>query len=83
MSLDEKTRAKIAHPNNPNENFDHLKIECRAKDKIHPHDAFAEELFNKMRTVKFHTFINKVFLLFRSHSKVIQVILHSMKVVNV
>lgn len=51
MSLDEKTRGKIAHPNNPNENFDHLKIECRAKDKVHQHDAFTEELFNRMRTV--------------------------------
>lgn len=63
MSLDEKTRSKIAHPNNPNENFDHMRIECRAKDKIHYHDTFAEELFHKMRTVTSDHFLHQIFLL--------------------
>jgi len=52
MGLDDRTRAKIAHPNSPDANFDHLKIECRAKDKQHHHEAFSEQLFNIMKSVK-------------------------------
>jgi hypothetical protein len=52
MSLDDKTRAKIVDPNNPDENFDHLKIECRAKDKHNQHEGFGDQLINIMKSVK-------------------------------
>jgi hypothetical protein len=52
MSLDDKTRAKIIHPNNLDDNFDHLKIECRAKDKHNQHEEFGDQLFNIMKSVK-------------------------------
>jgi len=60
MSLDDKTRAKIIHPNILDENFDHLKIECRAKDKHNQHEGFSDQLFNIMKSVKH--IITKIFL---------------------
>ncbi|CAF3435085.1 unnamed protein product [Rotaria socialis] len=53
MALDEPTRAEILHASDNEDNFDHLKIECRAKDKNHPHEAFGENLFNIMKTISF------------------------------
>ncbi len=50
MGLDESIRSKIIQSD---ENFEHLKIECRAKDKRHQHEAFSEQLFNIMKSVKF------------------------------
>jgi hypothetical protein len=52
MALDEITRSKIVHPNATDENFDHLKIECRARDKQEQHVPFGEQLFNIMKSVK-------------------------------
>lgn len=52
MALDEKTRGKIVQASNPDENFDHLKIECRTQDKNHQHDAFGDQLLNTMKSVK-------------------------------
>lgn len=52
MNLDEKTRAKIVYSNNPDENFDHLKIECRSKNKNHQHEGFGNQLLDEMKRVK-------------------------------
>jgi len=52
MALDETIRAKIVHPNNTVEKFDHLKIECRAAEKQHQHEGFGEKLFDIMKSVK-------------------------------
>ena len=51
MMLDDATREKIVHINDTDENFDHLKIECRAKDKPSPHQTFGELLFRTMKSV--------------------------------
>jgi len=76
MGLDEARRAKIVQPNNPNENFDHLKIECRTEDKHHQHEAFGDQLLNIMKSVKNKLLkkIKKIFFFFSFHLKVIQVI---------
>ncbi len=55
MSLDDKKRTKIIGSNNPDENFDHLKIECRAKDKRNQHEGFGDDLFNIMKSVKINS----------------------------
>jgi hypothetical protein len=52
VGLDESIRARMIHPNNPDDNFDYLKIECRAKDKQHQHEAFSEQLFKIMKSVR-------------------------------
>lgn len=52
MALDETTRNKIVQPNNTDDNFDHLKIACRAADKQYQHEGFGEKLFNIMKSVK-------------------------------
>lgn len=51
VNLDEVARAEVVHAGEDDDNFDHLKIECRAKDKNHPHEAFGESLFNIMKAV--------------------------------
>lgn len=52
MALDESTRSEIAHPSGTDDSFEHLRIECRGKDKNHQHDAFGELLFNTMKSVR-------------------------------
>ncbi len=61
MGLDDKTRAKIVQPNNPDENFDHLKIECRTQDKHHQHEAFGDQLFHIMKSVKINSNFSNTF----------------------
>jgi hypothetical protein len=51
MSLDDRTRAKIVDADSIDENFDHLKIDCRAKGKQRSHEPFGEKLFQKMKSV--------------------------------
>jgi len=51
MSLDDRTRAKIVDADSIDENFDHLKIDCRAKGKQRSHEPFGEQLFQKMKSV--------------------------------
>ena len=51
MSLDDQTRAQIADPDLIDDNFDHLKIECRAKGKQRSHESFGERLFQAMKSV--------------------------------
>ncbi len=53
MSLDNQTRLKIVDPQSMDDNFDHLKIQCRLKGNQPQHESFGEELFNKMKSVKF------------------------------
>ena len=50
-SLDPKTRSKIVHSNETNQNFHHLRVQCRAKDRYGTHDEFSEQLFQRMRAV--------------------------------
>lgn len=52
MSLNDKTRAKIVQSNHHGNNFEHLKIECRARDRQYQHEGFGKELFNAMKSVK-------------------------------
>ena len=86
MALNEKLRAKIIRSNNTNQNFDHLKIECRVKDAQNQHEAFGEELFNIMKSVKTNILKN-IFLknvsFFSFHLKVTQVISHLINMANV
>ena len=52
MLLDEDVRSKILDSDSPDENFEHLKIECRAKGKHHAHQPFGEQLFRMMQSVR-------------------------------
>lgn len=47
MSLDDRIRSEIS-----DENFDYLKIQCRAKENQIQHESFGKELFNKMKLVQ-------------------------------
>lgn len=58
MNLDTKTRAKITHSNNMDDNFDHLKIECRSKDKTNQHEDFGAQLLEEMKQVKKNKFLS-------------------------
>lgn len=51
MTLDERTRAKIIDSDSTDDNFDHLKIDCRSKVKQQSHEAFGDKLFQTMRSV--------------------------------
>jgi hypothetical protein len=51
MSLDDKTRSKIVDTDSIDDNYNHLKIQCRAKGKQHQHEPFGEQLFNNMKSV--------------------------------
>lgn len=52
MSLNAFLRSKILYSDYENDNFDHLKIQCRVQDNLHrPHELFGEELFNIMKSV--------------------------------
>ncbi|CAF0910875.1 unnamed protein product [Adineta steineri] len=60
MALDETTRSKIVQSNDGDENFDHLKIECRAADKQHQHIDFGEKLFNIMKSLSFEGYTGHI-----------------------
>ena len=51
MSLDDRTRAKIIDSDSVDDNFDHLKIDCRAQGKQRSHESFGEQLFHTMKSV--------------------------------
>ena len=51
MMLDEDTRNKIIQPDSNDENYEHLKINCRAADKHYQHEDFGERLATIMRSV--------------------------------
>ncbi|CAF3688902.1 unnamed protein product, partial [Adineta steineri] len=53
MFLDERTRAKIVDSDSTDDNFDHLKIECRAKGRQRSHEPFGEKLFSIMQSLSF------------------------------
>ncbi len=53
MSLNDQTRSKIVDADSRDDNFDHLKIQCRVKEKQRQHESFGEELFHKMKSVSF------------------------------
>ncbi|CAF1255961.1 unnamed protein product [Adineta steineri] len=53
MFLDERTRAKIVDSDSTDDNFDHLKIECRAKGRQRSHESFGEKLFSIMQSLSF------------------------------
>lgn len=59
MALDDTTREKILHANDTDENYDHLRIECRAKDRPLPHQSFGERLFQTMKSVSESVLINR------------------------
>ena len=52
MSLDEVTRSHIVDIDSWDENYTHLKIQCRTKDRQKQHQAFGEALFNQMKSVE-------------------------------
>ncbi|CAF1149652.1 unnamed protein product [Rotaria sp. Silwood1] len=60
MALDDMTRNDILHPTDTDDNFDHLKIQCRAKDKNPQHEAFGEQLFNIMKTISFEGYTGHI-----------------------
>ncbi|CAF1368008.1 unnamed protein product, partial [Adineta ricciae] len=60
MSLDERTRAKIIDSDSTDDNFDHLKIECRSKGKHRSHEAFGDKLFQTMRSITFEGYSGNV-----------------------
>lgn len=51
MMLDEDTRNTIIQPDSNDENYEHLKINCRAADKHYQHEDFGERLATIMRSV--------------------------------
>lgn len=50
MSLNGQTRSKIVDSDSMDDNFDHLKIQCRGNGK--QHEQFGEELFHRMKSVQ-------------------------------
>ena len=56
MSLDAKTRLKLT------DKFEHLKIQCRAEGNQLQHQSFGDELFHKMKSVRFNFCNNFLFL---------------------
>lgn len=60
MSLNDKVRARIVQSNNHDENFEHLKIECRARDRQYQHEGFGEELFNAMKSISFEGYTGHI-----------------------
>ncbi|CAF0794953.1 unnamed protein product [Rotaria sp. Silwood1] len=53
MLLDDRIRSKIVYSDSDDDNFDHLKIQCRTKENRRQHKLFGEELFNIMKSVSF------------------------------
>jgi hypothetical protein len=51
MSLDDSTRSKIVDADSVDDNFDHLKIQCRVKGAKRQHEPFGEQLFHIMKSV--------------------------------
>ncbi|CAF3068666.1 unnamed protein product [Rotaria sp. Silwood2] len=60
MALDDMTRMEALHPSDTDDSFDHLKIECRSKDKNQQHEAFGEQLFNIMKTISFEGYTGNI-----------------------
>ncbi|UJR30873.1 hypothetical protein I4U23_018386 [Adineta vaga] len=60
MILDESTRMKIVHSDSNDENYDHLKIDCRAADKQHQHEDFGEKLATIMRSLSFEGYTGQI-----------------------
>jgi len=75
MSLNDQSRSKIVDPESIDDNFDHLKISCRAKGNQPQHYPFGEELFQKMKSVGFNfKRYPSTYLSFRLHLMAILVI---------
>ncbi|CAF3808094.1 unnamed protein product [Rotaria sordida] len=53
MLLDDRIRSKIVYSDSNDNNFDHLKIQCRTKTNQQQHELFSEELFNIMKSLSF------------------------------
>ncbi|CAM4941620.1 unnamed protein product [Rotaria socialis] len=53
MRLDRDIRSKIIHSGYEDNNFDHLKIDCRTKENHRSHEIFGEELFIIMKSLSF------------------------------
>ncbi|CAF0851429.1 unnamed protein product [Adineta ricciae] len=60
MMLDEDTRTKIIQPDSNDENYDHLKINCRAADKHYQHEDFSEKLATIMRSLSFEGYTGQI-----------------------
>lgn len=52
MSLDEEIRSRIVDVDSWDENYRHLKIQCRAKEQRRQHQEFGEALFEEMKLVQ-------------------------------
>ncbi|CAF2402152.1 unnamed protein product [Rotaria sp. Silwood2] len=53
MLLDDRIRSKIVYSDSDDDNFDHLKIQCRTKENQRQYELFDEELFNIMKSLSF------------------------------
>lgn len=51
VALDESTRAKIVLLDSNDDNYDHLKIDCRAADKPYQREDYGEKLATIMKSV--------------------------------
>ncbi|UJR15747.1 hypothetical protein I4U23_002682 [Adineta vaga] len=60
MSLDERTRAKIIDSDSTDDNFDHLKIDCRSKGRQQSHEPFGDKLFQMMKSITFEGYSGNV-----------------------